>query len=347
VGGTVDFAGRRRSARGSRAASLHPAPGGDPRGPDPPAIRPTKRRSRPDEMIATTNAKCFAEQEVLRAAKNAPPITCHAHDAGRSPWIGTHPDGQNYCPDLLERQDAPCIVQTGLEFRGRGRMRRRHLLVSKKGKIGERYPSGRGKPYLKEVLDILAKITSLRAQTQDYRMAWRSRRPMHHEIQTRLHTNRASCPFKKSTIIFARRRGLPIPGPTGVVGMATIIARRSLRLLALPARQATWSVCSGRIIRPDAHRVASLGGCGRSTARSPRCWCKLNCSTPARSAAASKFTVRPRWTRKYPGNAWPKAGNPRHVKNPLHAMGRSLERRGILQITVTYSSENRISRGCD
>jgi len=57
----------------------------------------------------------------------------------------------------------PGYVDTGLNFVGVEECAAGHLLVSEKGKIGERYLLGAENLTLKEVLDTLARITGLRA----------------------------------------------------------------------------------------------------------------------------------------------------------------------------------------
>jgi dihydroflavonol-4-reductase len=57
----------------------------------------------------------------------------------------------------------PGYVETGLNFVGVEECAAGHLLVSEKGKIGERYLLGAENLTLKEVLDILAKLTGLAA----------------------------------------------------------------------------------------------------------------------------------------------------------------------------------------
>jgi dihydroflavonol-4-reductase len=57
----------------------------------------------------------------------------------------------------------PGYVETGLNFVGVEECAAGHLLVSEKGKIGERYLLGAENLTLKQVLDTLAKITGLRA----------------------------------------------------------------------------------------------------------------------------------------------------------------------------------------
>src|SRR5258707_8098126 len=57
----------------------------------------------------------------------------------------------------------PGYVDTGLNFVGVEECAAGHLLVSEKGKVGERYLLGAENLTLKQVLDTLAKITGLRA----------------------------------------------------------------------------------------------------------------------------------------------------------------------------------------
>ncbi|HYK39127.1 MAG TPA: hypothetical protein VEU98_03840, partial [Candidatus Eremiobacteraceae bacterium] len=57
----------------------------------------------------------------------------------------------------------PGYVETGLNFVGVEECAAGHLLVSEKGKVGERYLLGAENLTLKEVLDLLARITGLPA----------------------------------------------------------------------------------------------------------------------------------------------------------------------------------------
>src|SRR5262249_20641357 len=57
----------------------------------------------------------------------------------------------------------PGYVETGLNFVGVEECAAGHLLISDKGKVGERYLLGAENLTLKEVLDLLAKITGLAA----------------------------------------------------------------------------------------------------------------------------------------------------------------------------------------
>jgi dihydroflavonol-4-reductase len=59
----------------------------------------------------------------------------------------------------------PGYVETGLNFVGVEECAAGHLLVSEKGKVGERYLLGAENLTLKQVLDALAEITGLRAPT--------------------------------------------------------------------------------------------------------------------------------------------------------------------------------------
>lgn len=119
--------------------------------------------ARLDEMIGHyKRSKWLAEQEVLKAAKNGAPIIVAMPTTPVGPWDWKPTPTGKIIVDFLNRR-MPGYVETGLNFVGVEECAAGHLLVSEKGKVGERYLLGAENLTLKEVLDILAKITGLAA----------------------------------------------------------------------------------------------------------------------------------------------------------------------------------------
>ena len=119
--------------------------------------------ARLDEMIGHyKRSKWLAEQEVLTAAKNGAPIIVAMPTTPVGPWDWKPTPTGKIIVDFLNGR-MPGYVETGLNFVGVEECAAGHLLVSEKGKIGERYLLGAENLTLKQVLDILAKITGLSA----------------------------------------------------------------------------------------------------------------------------------------------------------------------------------------
>jgi len=115
------------------------------------------------EMIGHyKRSKWMAEQEVLRAAKDGLPamITMPTTPVGPWDWKPT-PTGKIILDFLNGKM--PGYVETGLNFVGVEECAAGHLLVSEKGKVGERYLLGAENLTLKGLLHTLARITGLRA----------------------------------------------------------------------------------------------------------------------------------------------------------------------------------------
>jgi dihydroflavonol-4-reductase len=107
-------------------------------------------------------SKWMAEQEVLKAAKEGMPVIVAMPTTPVGPWDWKPTPTGKIILDFLNGR-MPGYVETGLNFVGVEECAAGHLLVSEKGKIGERYLLGAENLTLKEVLDTLAKITGLRA----------------------------------------------------------------------------------------------------------------------------------------------------------------------------------------
>jgi dihydroflavonol-4-reductase len=116
-----------------------------------------------EEMIGHyKRSKWMAEQEVLNAAKEGFPAIVAMPTTPVGPWDWKPTPTGKIILDFLNGK-MPGYVETGLNFVGVEECAAGHLLVSEKGKIGERYLLGAENLTLKEVLDTLAKITGLPA----------------------------------------------------------------------------------------------------------------------------------------------------------------------------------------
>ena len=116
-----------------------------------------------EEMVGHyKRSKWLAEREVLEAARQGFPaiVAMPTTPVGPGDWKPT-PTGK-IIVDFLNGK-MPGYVETGLNFVGVEECAAAHLLVSEKGKVGERYLLGAENLSLKQVLDILANITGLPA----------------------------------------------------------------------------------------------------------------------------------------------------------------------------------------
>jgi dihydroflavonol-4-reductase len=104
----------------------------------------------------------MAEQEVLNAAKSGLPVIVAMPTTPVGPWDWKSTPTGKIILDFLNGK-MPGYVETGLNFVGVEECAAGHLLVSERGKIGERYLLGAENLTLKQVLDTLAKITGLPA----------------------------------------------------------------------------------------------------------------------------------------------------------------------------------------
>jgi dihydroflavonol-4-reductase len=116
-----------------------------------------------EEMIGHyKRSKWMAEQEVLRAAKEGFPAIVAMPTTPVGPWDWKPTPTGKIILDFLNGR-MPGYVETGLNFVGVEECAAGHLLVSERGKVGERYLLGAENLTLKGLLDVLAKITGLRA----------------------------------------------------------------------------------------------------------------------------------------------------------------------------------------
>lgn len=118
-----------------------------------------------EEMIGHyKRSKWMAEQEVLLAAREGFPAVVAMPTTPVGPWDWKPTPTGKIVLDFLNGK-MPGYVETGLNFVGVEECAAGHLLVSERGKIGERYLLGAENLTLKELLDTLAKITGLPAPT--------------------------------------------------------------------------------------------------------------------------------------------------------------------------------------
>jgi len=119
--------------------------------------------ARLDEMIGHyKRSKWMAEQEVLAAAREGLPALVAMPTTPVGPWDWKPTPTGKIILDFLNGK-MPGYVETGLNFVGVEECAAGHLLVSEKGKVGERYLLGAENLTLKGLLDVLAGITGLRA----------------------------------------------------------------------------------------------------------------------------------------------------------------------------------------
>jgi len=116
-----------------------------------------------EEMVGHyKRSKWQAERIVLDAAKQGFPATVAMPTTPVGPWDWKPTPTGKIILDFLNGK-MPGYVETGLNFVSVEQCAAGHLLISDKGKIGERYLLGGENLTLKEVLDLLAKITGLSA----------------------------------------------------------------------------------------------------------------------------------------------------------------------------------------
>jgi dihydroflavonol-4-reductase len=116
-----------------------------------------------EEMVGHyKRSKWMAEREVLNAAKSGLPVIVAMPTTPVGPWDWKPTPTGKIILDFLNGK-MPGYVETGLNFVGVEECAAGHLLVAEKGKVGERYLLGGENLTLKAMLDILARITGLRA----------------------------------------------------------------------------------------------------------------------------------------------------------------------------------------
>jgi dihydroflavonol-4-reductase len=133
--------------------------------------RPSLKNALPNETTETTvdemighykKSKWLAENEVRAAARDGMPavIVMPTTPVGPGDWKPT-PTGKIIVDFLTGKM--PGYVRTGLNFVAVEDAAAGHLLVADKGKLGERYLIGAENLMLKQLLDILARISGLSA----------------------------------------------------------------------------------------------------------------------------------------------------------------------------------------
>lgn len=120
-----------------------------------------------EELIGDyKKSKYLAEQEAIQAASSGQDIVIVNPSTPIGPWdIKPTPTGEDIILRFLRRK-MPAYINTGLNFIDVRDVAWGHLLALHKGKSGERYILGNQNLSLKEVLDILADITSIPAPQQ-------------------------------------------------------------------------------------------------------------------------------------------------------------------------------------
>jgi dihydroflavonol-4-reductase len=119
--------------------------------------------SKLEEMIGHyKRSKWMAEQEVLRAAKEGLPVVVAMPTTPVGPWDWKPTPTGKIILDFVNGK-MPGYVETGLNFVGVEECAAGHLLVAERGKTSERYLLGAENLTLKDLLDVLARITGLPA----------------------------------------------------------------------------------------------------------------------------------------------------------------------------------------
>jgi dihydroflavonol-4-reductase len=116
-----------------------------------------------EEMVGHyKRSKWMAEEEVRKAAKEGLPVIIAMPTTPVGPWDWKPTPTGKIILDFLNGK-MPGYVETGLNFVGVEECAMGHLLVSEKGKVGERYLLGAENMTLKQMLDTLSRITGLSA----------------------------------------------------------------------------------------------------------------------------------------------------------------------------------------
>jgi len=116
-----------------------------------------------EEMVGHyKRSKWMAEREALLAAKEGLPVIVAMPTTPVGPWDWKPTPTGKIILDFLNGK-MPGYVETGLNFVGVEECAAGHLLAAEHGKAGERYLLGAENLTLKGLLDLLAKITGLRA----------------------------------------------------------------------------------------------------------------------------------------------------------------------------------------
>ncbi|MBZ5528701.1 MAG: NAD-dependent epimerase/dehydratase family protein [Acidobacteriia bacterium] len=124
--------------------------------------------ARLEEMVGHyKRSKWMAEREALEAARNGLPliVVMPTTPVGPGDWKPT-PTGKIILDFLNGKM--PGYVDTGLNFVGVEDCAAGHLLIAEQGKAGQRYLLGGENLTLKQMLDILERLTGLPAPTRQF-----------------------------------------------------------------------------------------------------------------------------------------------------------------------------------
>jgi dihydroflavonol-4-reductase len=202
-----------------------------------------------EEMVGHyKRSKWIAEQEVLKAAKAGLPVIVAMPTTPVGPWDWKPTPTGKIILDFLNGK-MPGYVETGLNFVGVEECAAGHLLVSEKGKIGERYLLGGENLTLKAMLDVLSNITGLPAP----------RLKIPHGLA--LGVAYANTMFSR---MIGREPGIPIEGVKIARHIMFVDASRAQRELGFKAgpvaaaleRAVRWYEANGYITKSRAKRMA-------------------------------------------------------------------------------------------
>jgi dihydroflavonol-4-reductase len=193
-------------------------------------------------------SKWMAEQEVLKAAKAGLPVIVAMPTTPVGPWDWKPTPTGKIILDFLNGK-MPGYVETGLNFVGVEECAAGHLLISEKGKVGERYLLGGENLTLKAMLDVLSNITGLPAP----------RLKIPHGLA--LGVAYANTLFSR---LMGREPGIPIEGVKIARHMMFVDASRAQRELGFKAgpvsaaleRAVRWYEANGYIAKSRAKRMA-------------------------------------------------------------------------------------------
>ncbi len=202
-----------------------------------------------EEMVGHyKRSKWMAEREALDAAKSGLPVIVAMPTTPVGPWDWKPTPTGKIVLDFLNGK-MPGYVETGLNFVGVEECAAGHLLVAEKGKVGERYLLGGENLTLKGMLDVLAKITGLRAPMLK----------IPHGIA--LGVAYANTAFSR---LVGREPGIPIEGVKIARHMMFVDCSRAQRELGFKAgpvsaaleRAVRWYEANGYIAKSRAKRMA-------------------------------------------------------------------------------------------
>src|SRR5580693_1520347 len=202
-----------------------------------------------EEMVGHyKRSKWMAEQEVLKAAKAGLPVIVAMPTTPVGPWDWKPTPTGKIILDFLNGK-MPGYVETGLNFVGVEECAAGHLLISEKGKVGERYLLGGENLTLKAMLDVLSNITGLPAP----------RLKIPHGLA--LGVAYANTLFSR---LMGREPGIPIEGVKIARHMMFVDASRAQRELGFKAgpvsaaleRAVRWYEANGYIAKSRAKRMA-------------------------------------------------------------------------------------------